>query len=440
MPVLWKRLDLATTPKLTRFIPHRPTPKQAAFLLLNCLEAFYGGAAGGGKSDALLMAALQYVDVPGYSAILFRRTYADLSLPKALLDRAREWLSGTDAVWHDQRKEWTFPSGAQLVFGYLENDKDMYRYQSAEFQFVGFDELTQFSERQYRYLFSRLRRLKNAPVPLRMRGASNPGGIGHAWCKQRLIIEGRSAGRVFIGARLTDNPYLDQDEYRKSLANLDPVTQAQLLRGDWDIAEGGAVLRREWFEIVSESPRAALRVRYWDRAATRPGKGRDPDYTIGALLAMKDGMYWIENIQRFRGTPADNEARILQAAQMDGRGVPVVMEQEPGSSGVDTIDHYRRRVLAGYNFNADRVTGSKAERAGPLSSAAYAGNVKLVRGEWIGDLLDEAEAFPNGEHDDQIDAISGAMKYLTDRAAPAASVSVARATPHAQKPRSSWQR
>ena len=76
--------------------------------MLRHLEAFYGGAAGGGKSIALLMAALQYVDVPGYAAIIFRRSYADLSLPGALMDRAHEWLGSTDAVWHEQIKTWVF--------------------------------------------------------------------------------------------------------------------------------------------------------------------------------------------------------------------------------------------------------------------------------------------------------------------------------------------
>jgi len=373
----------------------------------------YGGAAGGGKSDALLMAALQYADVPGYAALLLRRTYADLALPGALMDRAHEWLNGTDARWNEQKKLWTFPSGAQLAFGYLENENDRYRYQSSEFQFIGFDELTQFSETQYRYMFSRLRRADGVNVPLRVRGATNPGGVGHVWTKQRFIVEGRSGGRVFIAARLVDNPHIDRTEYTRALTLLDPVTQAQLLNGDWAITGGGAVFDRAWFEIVPEAPIDARRVRYWDRAATKPAKGKDPDYTVGAKLALKDGVVYIEDLQRFRGTPADNEARIRQAAEMDGKGVTVYMEQEAGSSGVDTIDHYMRRVLLGFNFRPDRVTGKKTERAAPLSGHARSGNVKLVIGRWINDFLDEADAFPMGEHDDQIDAVSGAYNALT---------------------------
>ncbi len=188
------------------WIPHDPTPKQAEFLLMPDLEVLFGGSAGGGKSEALLMAALQYVDVPGYAAILFRRTYTDLALPGALMDRAHEWLQGTAAKWSEKNKTWTFPSGATLSFGYLENENDKYRYQSAEFQFIGFDELTQFTETQYLYLFSRLRRLEGSKIPLRMRAASNPGGVGHEWVKQRFIV----GDKPFVPASLDDNPYIDR--------------------------------------------------------------------------------------------------------------------------------------------------------------------------------------------------------------------------------------
>src|SRR5438105_15864341 len=104
-------------PSLAKYVPHDPAnnPKQVAFLLLPVKEAFYGGAAGGGKSDALLAAALQYVEIPGYAAILFRRTYADLALPGALMDRSHAWLKGTDVKWKNDTKTWSFPSGATLT-------------------------------------------------------------------------------------------------------------------------------------------------------------------------------------------------------------------------------------------------------------------------------------------------------------------------------------
>ncbi len=215
----------------TDWCPHEPTGKQAEFLRHDCLEALYGGAAGGGKSDALGMAALAHVDVPGYSAILFRRTYSDLALPGAIMDRIHEWLGGSAARWNDRDKRWTFPSGATLVFGYLDGPRDHFRYQSSEFQFIGFDEVTQFEERQYRYLFSRLRRTAEVSVPLRMRSATNPGGIGHEWVKRRFLDEPQD--RVFVPAKLDDNPHLDAEQYEVALAQLDPITRKQLRDGLW---------------------------------------------------------------------------------------------------------------------------------------------------------------------------------------------------------------
>jgi hypothetical protein len=246
--------------RLTKYVPERKTPQsptglhppQHAFLMLNCNEALYGGAAGGGKSDALLMAALQYADVPGYAALILRKTYADLAEPGAIMDRAKSWLLRTDARWSEQHKIFTFPSGARLSFGYLQHSTDRLRYQSAEFQFIAFDELTQFDELDYLYLHSRLRKPENGPlslVPLRMRAASNPGGPGHHWVRSRFIKrepqqdedERPAPGeRVFIPAKLDDNPSINKASYIKQLQNLDARTRKQYLDGNWDVREAGA--------------------------------------------------------------------------------------------------------------------------------------------------------------------------------------------------------
>lgn len=125
-----RRLKAALTPPPKNYCPDVPTDRQRLFLSLNGeREVLFGGAAGGGKSSALLAAALQYVHIPGYAALLVRRTYADLSKPGALIDRAHSWLRKTDAKWNDQKKQWTFPSGATLTFGYLDDENDKYRYQ-----------------------------------------------------------------------------------------------------------------------------------------------------------------------------------------------------------------------------------------------------------------------------------------------------------------------
>jgi predicted phage terminase large subunit-like protein len=402
-----------TRPKLTRFIPHSPTERQAAFLCLAVKEAFYGGAAGGGKSDALLMGALQYVDHPDYNAILFRRTLADLTLPGALMDRAASWLTGTGAVWRDRAKTWEFPSGATLTFGYLEHEGDKYRYQGADFQFIGFDELTHFTETQYRYLFSRARRRAGSRVPIRVRAASNPGGVGHEWVKQRFLVEGPAKGRVFVPAKLADNPHLDQEEYVKALSELDPVTLAQLLEGAWDVKPEGKKFKREWFKVVTSTP--TLRVcRFWDMAATEPAEGKDPDWTAGALCGASDaGDFYILDLVRFRCSPGEVEARIKATAHRDGRGVPVHMEQEPGSSGKFVVDYFGRKVLPGFTFYGHKATGDKEVRANPVSSAAFNGRVYILAGPWVLDFLDEAASFPTkGVHDDQVDAVSGAFEQL----------------------------
>lgn len=391
------------------------SPKQAEFLMEPSKEVLYGGAAGGGKSDALLMGGLQFVDIPGYSAIIFRRTYADLTLPGALIDRSLEWLGGTGAKWNSQSHRWVFPSGAVLAFGNLERSQDKFRYQSAEFQYVGFDELTQFEEDQYRYLFSRIRRLEGVNIPLRMRSASNPGNIGHDWVKRRFMIEGTAHGRVFIPATLDENKNLDRAQYIKSLDELDPITRRQYLKGDWSARHGGSIFKREYFKdnILDRLHVSVKRfVRFWDKAATTPKKGSDPDWTVGLKFAEQRGRYFVCDVVRFRGSPKENHDKIKTTAQIDGFSVPVRMEQEPGSSGVDTIDYYACEVLKGYNFKGVKTTGSKAERAAPVATAAEQKNIFIINGSWVGCFLDELEGFPMGAHDDQVDALSGAFHQL----------------------------
>jgi predicted phage terminase large subunit-like protein len=119
-------------------------------------------------------------------------------------------------------------------------------------------------------------------------------------------------------------------------------------------------------------------------------------------------------MRRLRGTPGANEQLVKQTAQLDGKSVTIRMEQEPGSSGVKTIDDYARRVLMGWDFKGVPSTGSKEVRANPVASQAEAGNIMLVRGPWINEFLDDANLFPQGAHDDQIDALSGALADLSE--------------------------
>lgn len=239
----------------SRLVLHAPTERQKIFLEQTALEALFGGAAGGGKSDALLLAALQYIDVPSYSALLLRRTYAELNLPGAIMARAKALLVPQGIPWSEDAKRFTFPSGATLSFGFLDVEKDKYRYQSAEFQFIGVDELTQFPEPNYRYLASRLRRLDGVMVPLRLWSASNPGGIGHDWVFRRFVAVGATA--VFVPSKLSDNPHIDQAAYREALAKLDSTTRRQLEDGEWIRSGEGLVFtldeRRDCIETLPEA-------------------------------------------------------------------------------------------------------------------------------------------------------------------------------------------
>ena len=367
------------------------------------------------NSDALLMAALQFVDVPGYAALLLRRTFAELTKPNALMDRASDWLMGTAAQWHASKSTWVFPSGATLSFGYLANDGDLQQYQSAEYQFVGFDELTHFSEKQYRYLFSRQRRLATAQVPIRMRAASNPGGPGHEWVRQRFVDEPREPDRVFIPARLSENPHLDREEYEQALNELDPVTRAQLLDGTWDVRTPGSLFKREWFGELRETvPKAIRWTRFWDLAATAPKPGKDPDHTAGALVGLLgEGLVCIADMRRAQSDPAGVERLICDTANTDGRGVAIRMEQEPGATGKMVIADFAKK-LVGYDFAGVPSMANKLERARPVSAAAANGLITVVRGPWNMALFDELECFPSvGVHDDQVDAVSGGFADVT---------------------------
>ena len=417
----WEEVLEYLTPKETPFCPEEPSINQKVFLRTNAIEALFGGAAGGGKSSALLMAALQYVDIPGYSAILFRRTFADLSLPGALMDRFKSWMSNYDDIhWNSNTFIATFPSGSRISFGYLNNQNDYLRYKGSEFQFIGMDEVTEIRESDYRYMFSRLRRPANGPVsqiPLRMRAASNP---APNWVRQRFIVEGRKEGRIFVPSRLTDNPGIDADSYRQSLSALDPVERRRLEEGDWWSTTLGTLFDRTGFVIIdgSEIPNitsSARVVRYWDLAATEPSASNpDPDWTVGTLMMFDGGIAYVLDVRRARVRGEKVEELMAQTASEDGHGVPIRMEQEPGSSGKALVDQFARYVVPGYDFGAMKPTGDKVTRARPFAAAVANGNVRLVRGAWLTNWLDEFSSFPEAtNHDDQVDSAVGAFTYLT---------------------------
>lgn len=377
------------------FCPQQPTEKQREFMALDCLEALYGGAAGGGKSSALLMAALQHIHVPGYAALILRRTYADLSLPGAIMDRAHDWLRGTGAVWNERDKRWTFPSGASLSFGYLETDKDKYRYQGAELQFIGVDELTQFPEQSYRYLLSRLRRLEGHAVPLRARAASNPGGIGHEWVKRRFL-DSTNPGRRFVPALLDDNPHLDAVAYRTSLAQLDESTRRQLELGLWERDAGGLVYRYVPERNTAKPPMLATYLIGIDYGFT--------DATAFCVLGWRDHdptVYVVECYRREGLTPS---SAAEEAHELSRRYKPVMMVGDVGGLGKGYVEEARRRFSLpiepaekqnkrGYIslFNGDLERGRIQIDPGKCSELV----TEWLELPWTEDHAKEADGFDN---------------------------------------------
>lgn len=417
----WAKVLEYLEPKKPPFCPEEPSLTQKVFLRTNAIEALFGGAAGGGKSSALLMSALQYVDVPGYSAILFRRTFADLSLPGALMDRFKTWVDEMDGIhWNANSYVATFPSGARISFGYLNNTNDYLRYKGSEFQFIGMDEVTEIRESDYRYLFSRLRRPASGPlsqVPLRMRAASNP---APNWVRQRFIIEGLEKGRIFVPSKLTDNPGIDADSYRQALQALDPIERRRLEEGDWWSTTLGTMFERESVVIIDNSDipevtSAARAVRFWDLAATEPSQSTpNPDWTVGTLMLFDSGIAYILDVRKIRAKGEKVEQFVAQTAYEDGRGVSIRMEQEPGSAGKALVDQYARYVVPGHDFQGIRSTGDKVTRARPFAAAVANGNVRVVRGPWLTEWMDELSSFPEAcDHDDQVDSAVGAFTYLT---------------------------
>ncbi len=418
------------------WIPELPHPKQRQLLLLSDIrEVFYGGAARGGKTKAALMAAAQYVDVPGYSALLLRSTFPDLHQPDGLIPASKEWWAGTAATWSEKHCRWTFPGGAMVSFGHLDRDDDVYQYQGSRHQLVDIDELTQHTEFRYRYLFSRLDRPAEGPlsqVPLRMRSQSNPGGKGHEWVKKRFIDpRTRLRGAVFVPARVEDNPSVDLAAYLESLSYLDPITRAQLLAGDWDAVHGGR-FRREWFRrwrrhpvegynllpverggAEKHFPKLALIFQTVDPAASAKTTA---DYTVIATwgLTQDSQLLWLDCERHQVAIP--DIPPLVEAAYKRWKPAFVAIEAVAGNNAVYAYCSRSRMVVQGVSpMGLDKLV-----RATPAMILAQSGRIYFpVAAPWLEEIEAELLMFTGDDkqdaHDDVVDCVSYACEVLQGR-------------------------
>lgn len=434
----------------------RPQPgPQYDFLTSSADIIIFGGAAGGGKSFSLLMEPLRHINKKDFGAVIFRRTSTQVRSEGGLWDTSEKLYPGVGGIPKESNLSWDFPPHNNTIrFAHLEYEKNKYDWQGSQIPLICFDELTHFSQSMFFYLLSRNR--STCGIKPYVRATTNPSA--DSWVAEFISwwigedgypIEERSGvlrwfirvndeikwadsaeelteqypdtipkSVTFIPAKLEDNKILEEanPEYRANLQAQSLVEQERLLRGNWKIRPAaGLYFKREWFEIIDEPPRHIKKVRFWDCAATDAKNASDPDWTVGLLLSVHNGIYYVEDVQRVQKGPAETEQVMEQTARIDGVGIAIRQEQEPGSAGKTVVNTRARTIFNGYNFKGVPSTGNKIHRAEPVSAAACNGLIKLVRGSWNNEFLSELEGFPERAHDDQVDALSGAFGELSQK-------------------------
>lgn len=461
------------------FVPN-PGP-QAQFVESTCREILYGGAAGGGKSAALTALPLKWAHLPGFLSLTLRRESTQL---KDLIAKANTLYSkafpGKHVVNKRGRETFETPSGAQFLWGHCKEKRDFTQFDGWEINLLCFDELTHFTHEQYTAICARVRS-SNPDLPTLIRATTNPGGEGHewvfkhwgAWLDPEFEAEGlpkkseRSPGeppakpgevwwirtnadgsetyyrteqatkhgepptlsRTFIPAKLEDNPKLADNDpaYVAQLNMLDTVRREQLKNGNWLIKPAaGLFFKRVWVRMCKRSdvPRDAKFCRGWDRAATEKTDENDPDFTVGLLMARKDGQIWIVDRKKERWGPGKVEKLIVDTAAQDAtqwsKGTLVSIPQDPGQAGKD--QKYRMiDKLSGYLLRMRAESGDKIVRFSPFSSFCENGKdlgvVNVVEADWNNDYFATLEGFDGSgkQKDDDVDATSTAFEGLNSK-------------------------
>jgi predicted phage terminase large subunit-like protein len=435
----------------------RPQPgPQTDFLSSPADIVIYGGAAGGGKSYGLLLEALRHVHNPQFGGVIFRRTTVQIKVEGGLWDTSGDIYPMFGGRGLSQPLVWHFPSGAKIKFSHMEHEKNRIDWGGSQIPFIGFDELTHFTAAQFWFMMGRNR--SDSGVSGYIRATCNPdpdsfvrklvdwwidrqsgfpvkGRAGvvryfvrhndelhWAFSKKELRAKfGESSAPkslTFIPASIYDNRILLESDpnYLASLKALPYVERAQLLEGNWNVRPAaGAYFRRHYFGVVPVAPaEVVLRVRFWDRAATPKLADNDPDATVGVLMSRdKAGVFYVEDVRRMFETPFKVNDAIQKMAKQDPPGTVIAYNQDPASAGV-----YEARQtaldLAGHVVQFETKTKKKEVMAGPVSSQAEAGNIKVVEGAWNEDFFRELENFPVGRYDDTVDALSGAFKKIVE--------------------------
>lgn len=425
---------------------------QEQFLACGADVVFYGGAAGSGKTVALVLEPLHYATrIPGFTCVIFRRTYPEITNPGGLWDESSEFYPLSGAKEHRSQLRWSWKNGSTVKFAHMQHDKDVHAWQGSQIALICFDELTHFSMRQFFYMLSRNR--SSCGVRPYIRGTMNPdpdswvrefiawyldedgdpiperAGVIRYFARKGDKIEWRDTAEeliklgmkpksfTFIPATIHDNRILlDKDpDYLANLEALLPHERARLLGGNWDARPtAGSYFRREWCEVVGAMPaQFDDEVTYWDRAATVPSPSNpSPDATVGIHMRRKGGLFYICDMRKARETPGGVQNLIINTASSRPQ-CTVCLEEDPGQAGKADVANLIS-ALNRYRVEVRRVSTAKDIRLRPFSTQAQAGNVKIVKGPWNNEYFNTMEGFPEGDHDDECDATSGAYNYLAD--------------------------
>ncbi len=451
----------------TVILEAQPGP-QSAFLATDADLAIYGGAAGGGKTWAALFEPLRHIENPRFGAVVFRRTYPQITNEGALWDEATKLYPLLGAKSNQSELYWSFPSGASISFAHLQHEKDVQDYQGSQIALLVFDELTHFTERQFFYMLSRNR--STCGVRPYVRGTTNPDPDSWVasfiawWIDQdtgypiperagvvrwfiRVNDEIRWAddreslieflpkslpasvdpadvikSATFIPASVHDNRILlDADpSYLANLYALPYVEREQLLGGNWKVRPAaGKIFNRGWYAVVSAAPAGGIECLFWDFAGTEKKlRKNDPDFTAGVSQRWNAGRLAVTDCLSFQGGPAEVERQFVnysrqraEACRRTGTRFMVRWEIEPGSAAKREVPRYAA-MLAGLDARGVRSEGDKFVRARAFAAQSEAGNVDLVRASWNEGWLRHMHNQPDEPHDDIMDASAGSFNEI----------------------------